>query len=319
MQSGSRIPEMPRGRRLPFMTDDSFYKTLLDSLYDGVYFVDKDRRITYWNKGAERITGFVPSEVLGKRCLDNILMHSDKEGNLLCVTLCPLAASIKDGKERNADVYLRHKDGHRVPVTVRAAPIVDGRGAIIGGVEVFTDTTPTAVAFARMAELEKLAYIDPLTGLANRRFAEITLEARLEELQRYGWRFGVIFIDIDNFKIVNDQFGHDTGDEALKTVAKTLQNSVRSFDLVSRWGGEEYLAVIANIEGDELIAAANRCRALVEQSSISGKPSLKVTISLGATLALDRDSVKTLVKRADQLMYQSKAAGRNCVSADRQQ
>jgi diguanylate cyclase (GGDEF)-like protein/PAS domain S-box-containing protein len=298
------------------MTGDSFYKTLLDSMHDGVYFVDKDRRITYWNKGAERITGFARAEVIGKRCLDNILMHSDKDGNLLCLSLCPLAASIKDRVQRSADVYLRHKDGHRVPVTVRVSPIVDAQDVLIGGVEIFTDTTPAAIAFARMAELEKLAYIDPLTGLANRRFAEITLEARLEELQRYGWRFGVIFIDIDHFKVVNDRFGHDTGDEVLKTVAKTLQNSIRSFDLVSRWGGEEYLALIANIEGDELIATANRCRALVEQSSIPGKPSLRVTISLGATLALENDSVTSLVKRADQLMYQSKAAGRNCVRAD---
>ncbi len=294
--------------------DDLFYKKLLDNLYDGVYFVDHLRRITFWNKGAERITGYPASEVVGKQCYDNFLMHSDRHGNVLCLTMCSL--SDPDCAEQNREVYLRHKDGHRVPVIVRAAPMLDEQGVAVGGIEIFTDNTPAAAAFDRLAELEKIAYLDPLTGLANRRYAEITLRARLEELQRYGWRFGVIFIDIDNFKTVNDQYGHVIGDEVLRMVAKTLQNSVRSFDIVSRWGGEEYVAVIAHIEGEELYVTANRCRALVEQSGISAEPSLKVTISLGATLALEDDTVETLIMRADQLMYQSKKAGRNCVTVD---
>ena len=297
-------------------TDDAFYKTLLDNLYDGVYFVDKDRRITYWNKGAEGITGYLASDVVGKHCSDDILVHVDREGNNLCLGMCPLGDTISDGKARSSDVYLQHKDGHRVHVFVRVAPIRNDNGQIVGGVEVFTDNTPAAEALERFAELERLAFLDPLTGLANRRYAEITLNARIEELQRYGWRFGVIFIDIDNFKDVNDRHGHDAGDEVLKMVAKTLQNSVRSFDTVSRWGGEEYVAVIAHVEGDELVATANRCRALVEQSNLPAAAPISVTISLGATLARQDDTVASLLKRADGLMYKSKAAGRNTVTVD---
>jgi diguanylate cyclase (GGDEF)-like protein len=99
-------------------------------------------------------------------------------------------------------------------------------------------------------------------------------------------------------------------------VAKTLQNSVRSFDVVSRWGGEEFLAVIANVQGDELLATANRCRALVERSFMPSLPSLRVTISVGAALASGNDTAESVVKRADGLMYRSKRAGRNCVTAD---
>jgi diguanylate cyclase (GGDEF)-like protein/PAS domain S-box-containing protein len=297
-------------------SDDIFYKQLLDSLYDGVYFVDKDRRITYWNKGAERITGFAAGEVVGKHCFDNVLMHTDKEGKGLCNGICPLADTICDNKDRNADIYLQHKDGYRVRVNVRVTPMHDNAGAVIGGVEIFTEHTPTAVALERLAELERLAYLDSLTGLANRRYAEITLHARIDELERYGWLFGVIFIDIDEFKAVNDRYGHELGDEVLTMVAKTLQNSVRSFDVVSRWGGEEYVAVIANVEGEELLATANRCRALVEGSRIPAVPSLRVTISLGATLASKDDTVETIIKRADRLMYRSKKAGRNCVTVE---
>jgi diguanylate cyclase (GGDEF)-like protein/PAS domain S-box-containing protein len=296
------------------MKNDAFYKTLLDNLYDGVYFVDPLRTITYWNKGAERITGYTATEVVGKRCSDNILMHSDKDGNILCLSACPLAETIADGGVRSTEVFLRHKDGHRVPVTVRVAPIGDAAGATVGGVEIFTDNTPPAVALERLAELERLAFLDSLTGIANRRYAEIALNARIEELQRYGWQFGVLFIDIDHFKDCNDRCGHDVGDEVLKMVARTLQNSVRSFDVVSRWGGEEYVAVIANVEGDELIRTANRCRALVEQSRVPADASLRITVSIGVTLARVDDTTASIIKRADQLMYKSKGAGRNRVT-----
>ena len=92
---------------------------LLDSLFDGVYFVDLDRRITYWNAGAERISGYLRSEVVGSCCADNLLRHIDTEGHKLCQDGCPLAATMRDGKTRESSVYLHHKFGHRVPVLVR--------------------------------------------------------------------------------------------------------------------------------------------------------------------------------------------------------
>jgi len=296
------------------MKSDEFYRTLLDNLHDGVYFVDQDRRISYWNKGAERITGYASSEVVGRHCWDNVLLHADKDGHSLCTGVCPLASTVNDGMERSKEVFLHHKDGHRVPILVRVAPIRDENGNITGAVEVFTDNTPAAVALERLAELERLAYVDALTGLANRRYAEITLNARLEELQRYGWKCGILFIDIDRFKSVNDQHGHDVGDEVLKMVARTLQNSIRSFDVASRWGGEEYVVILANVDGEELVTTANRCRMLVEMSSIPVVKGLKVTISLGATLARIEDTVESFIARADKAMYESKQAGRNRVT-----
>lgn len=296
--------------------NDNFYHAILDNLYDGVYFVDRDRKITYWNKGAERITGHLAAEVVGSRCSDNILMHVDGQGALLCKDRCPLAATMLDGVERTSDVYLQHKDGHRVSVNIRITPLRNERGEITGGVEVFTDNSLKLSAIARMEAFEKLAYLDPLTGAANRRYAEITLHARYEEFQRYGWPFGVVFIDIDRFKCINDECGHAAGDEVLKMVAKTLMNSARSFDVVARWGGDEFIAVIANVEKEQLIAAANRFRTLVEQSSRVPGPVQQVTISVGATLARSDDTEATVLERADRFMYQSKTAGKNRVTTD---
>ncbi len=294
---------------------EDFYRILLDNLYDGVYFVDRERRISYWNKGAERITGYSAEEVLGKSCADNLLMHIDKEGHNLCVGCCPLSESISSGAPTAKEIYLLHKDGHRVPISVRVAPIRDGRGSVTGAVEVFTDNTTKAAMIERLAEIERIAYVDPLTGLANRRYTEIALASRQEEMQRYGWPYGVIFIDIDDFKRVNDRYGHDVGDEVLAMVAKTIANTSRSFDVVGRWGGEEFLAVIANVSHEELMQTANRFRLLVERSQVPGPHPVRVTISLGAAIARKGEGIDDLIKRADQYLYRSKSAGKNCVTA----
>ena len=293
------------------------YRSILDNLSEGVYFVDTDRRITYWNRGAEQITGYRAEEVIGKHCADCVLVHVDDLGRQLCLTHCPLSASISTGQTLTADVYLHHKDGHRVPVEVRVAPIVDENGAAIGAVESFSDNTAKIAARERIQGLEEQALLCPLTKVGNRRYARMSLETRLNEFRRYNWRFGVLFVDIDHFKQVNDTHGHDVGDEALKMVSKSLLSALRDSDFVSRWGGEEFLIVLHNTTADKLAIVAERCRALTE-SSILDKDSvrLRVTISIGATLVEPEDSVDTILRRADQLLYQSKAAGRNRVSLE---
>jgi len=107
---------------------DGFYRTLLGNLYDGVYFVNRDCRITYWNSGAESIAGYSRSEVVGSRCSDNVLMHVDEDGQCLCQGLmCPLEETMSDGKSRTAEVFLHHRNGHRVPVRVRTQGKVPSR------------------------------------------------------------------------------------------------------------------------------------------------------------------------------------------------
>ena len=217
--------------------DDTPYKSCLDNLYDGVYFLDPNRKITYWNKAAERLTGYRADEVLGTCCKDNVLMHVDAGGICLCDRSCPAAETLADGQLRQADVFLHHKDGHRIPVSVRVAPIHGTNNEIMGAIQIFSDDSPKAAMAQRIEELRKLALYDPLTGLGNRRYGEMFLQTRFEEMRRYDWPFGIFFIDIDHFKRVNDVHGHDVGDKVLAMVAKTLAANVRSFDVVTRWGG----------------------------------------------------------------------------------
>ncbi len=292
-----------------------FFQALLDDFHDGVYFVDRDRLITYWNKGAERITGYSVEDTVGTHCFDELLRHVDDSGTRLCHGGCPVAATIADGAGREAEVYLHHKQGHRVPVFIRVAPIRDPDGTVVGAVEVFSDNSSKMSALQRVQELEKTAYVDALTGLGNRLLTEITLRSRLEELSRYGWPFGVLFIDIDRFKAVNDSLGHAAGDTFLKAVANTLRGAARAFDLVGRWGGEEFVVVLANTDIAKLGGVAERFRALVQESVVATRGAEHVvTVSIGGTQAIAGDTIESLVARADALMYQSKQAGRNLVT-----
>ena len=285
---------------------------VLENLHDGLYFTDTHRVITFWNHAAERITGYTAAEVLGRSCAANILVHVDTDGRSLCGGLCPLAMAMADSVGREAEVFLRHKDGHRVPVLVRTGPLKDRQGQVVGGIELFTDLSNILANNSRVRELEQLALLDNLTQLANRTYLLREIEARFEEMRRYGIPFGLLFMDIDFFKRFNDTYGHDVGDEVLKLVANTFVANSRAFDVYGRWGGEEFVGVIRSIDAEDLAALGNRMRVLVNQSFLMhDEARLGVSISLGATVAKPDDTAESLIKRADHLLYQSKNEGRN--------
>jgi diguanylate cyclase (GGDEF)-like protein/PAS domain S-box-containing protein len=288
------------------------YSRLVDNLNDGLYIVDRDRIIQYWNKAAERISGYTAAEVVGRSCSDNILTHVDGEGISLCKGMCPVAMTIADGEAREAEIFLHHKDGHRVPVSVRTSTLTDENGDVIGGVELFTDISSLKANELRIKELEEMALLDNITRLANRNYIEKELFVRFEETKRFGVPFGILFMDIDHFKEFNDTYGHDVGDRVLKFVADTLVKNSRPFDVIGRWGGDEFIGIMRKVSRRQLAYLGNRLRTLVEASYIQTESDkLHVSISIGATLVCDNDSMDTLIKRADTLLYESKRAGRN--------
>jgi len=292
--------------------DRDSYSRIFDNLYDGLYFVDRDRVIRYWNKAAERISGYRAEEVIGRSCADNILTHVDENGNNLCRGMCPLAMTLADGSTREAEVYMHHKDGHRVPVAIRISTLTDADGKIIGGVELFSDISRVKAIEMRNKELEEMAMLDNLTRIANRNYIEKELQACFDEQMRFGVAFGILFMDIDHFKRFNDTYGHSVGDRTLKFVAETLLKNSRPFDVVGRWGGEEFIGIIRNVTEAELEHLGNRLRVLVESSYIPLQDErLHVSISIGATLVKHDDNMDSLIKRADTLLYESKRAGRN--------
>jgi len=296
---------------------DRLRLSVLENLTDGVYFVDRSRRIMYWNKGAQEITGFSAEEVLGRRCKDHILNHCDEAGTLLCGSRCPLLATIRDGQQRETHAYLHHKDGHRRPVLIRAAALHDDDGNIIGAVETFHDNGALVESRRRAEDLRRDSLYDALTGVGNRRLGQSVLAGCIEQYRRFERGFGVLLVDIDRFKRVNDRLGHAVGDEALKLVARTLTDACRQRDEVIRWGGEEFLVLLTEVDASTLAAAAERLRALVSRTRLfAARRAVPLRVSIGGTLVAPGDTEDLIVARADALLYAAKNAGRNRVNLD---
>lgn len=278
-----------------------------------MYFVDRERRILYWNEGATRLTGYMAEELLGKCCQDDILCHVDYSGKNLCQQGCPLTECIADGKLHAANVFLRHKQGRRVPVSIQVQPMRGADGTIIGAVEIFNDNSSVIEARRKVEAMNRLAFLDHLTQMPNRRFLEMSLQTALAEYQMHKDTLGVLIIDLDGFKEINDSFGHSCGDRVLQEAAKTLTGSLRPTDIVGRWGGDEFLAIVRNVDGEMLSQLAGRCVVLMAETSVlrNNEKRISLSVSVGAALSRTGETAEELVRRADELMYRSKNGGRS--------
>lgn len=296
------------------MNEKDFYGKMLDNVYEGIYFVDTTRKITFWNKGAEEITGFKAEEVIGRYCHDNILNHVDDSSRKLCLGGCPLHETIHLGIRRDANVYLHHKDGHRVTVKVRTIPLNED-GVKLGAIEFFVKVNNSINDYSDLIEFQQLAYIDQLTNLPNRRYLDKYLESQIIISENMGTKLGIAFIDIDFFKKINDSYGHRIGDDVLKMVSKTMSEGIRRSDIIGRWGGEEFIFIIDNTNEYELERVTEKLRMLVENSGLRHpEKEIKVTISIGASIYKAGETAEDIISRTDKLLYESKKNGRNRVT-----
>ncbi len=182
-----------------FLTEKT--KNLLNFIFDGVYIVDTKRQICFWNKGAEKITGYTAEEVTGRCCRDNILNHIDENGMLMCFTDCPLAKTMRSGQFMEAKVYPLHKSGHRFPVSTHIGPIRGSAGNIIGGIEVFRDISVEEKLHNQERKFRKLIkqYVSDTTyeSVSNAVSNNAAVSARLKDLT-------VFFMDIVGFTTLSE-------------------------------------------------------------------------------------------------------------------
>lgn len=308
-RAGDAFPQAP--------ADAGFYHELLDQMSDGVYFVDRERRIQYWNKAAQQLTGYAPAEVLGRLCQESRLCHTDADSGCLCHEGCPLTDSMADGEAREVNLYLRSKSGRKVPAAVRVRPMKGADGTIVGAIEIFSDDAAHSEARRKIESMQRLAYLDHVTQMPNRRFLETTLASAVAQFRVNQDPFGVLMIDLDEFKNINDCFGHMFGDRALRHVGEMLSHSLRPTDTVGRWGGDEFVAIVHGVDVEILNRLAARCLRLVKQIAIpcEGGQEIPLSVSIGAALSRPGENAEEILHRADELMCQSKAAGPGCVHA----
>lgn len=301
------------------MLSDMNYKAILDQLFDGVYIVDKEKRITYWNEGAKRISGFKSEEVVGKYCHDNILNHVDEYGINLCLNGCPLHQTLSDGSKLELTVYLQHKRGHRIPVKIRSFPIYE-EGEVVASVEVFTENfdrnkKPKAMSVMDNGGLKEIL-TDTLTNLPNRRMIDHYLNSKMNDYRELGIPFGIVMIDIDSFEEFNNTYGENLCDQVIQMLGRTYSKAFRIADLVGRWREDEFIFVFTGIKHEALKMLAEKIRMISENSSLRGETfkDIEVTVSVGATLVHHDDTALKLTTRCYERVKKSKGKGGNNIT-----
>jgi diguanylate cyclase (GGDEF)-like protein/PAS domain S-box-containing protein len=294
---------------------DKSLREILDAVSDGVYVTTGEREIVFWSKGAERITGYSSDEVLNRHCYDNMLVHIDVLGKSLCFDGCPLQKCIETSERQEAEeVFLRRKNGERLAVYVKASVLQVGEERY--GVEIFGELQSVAgsALAEQLKQLSDASIVDRLTGLYNRRYIDTILDQQYGLFKRHFQRFGLVMIDVDKFKNINDSFGHLAGDEALKFVASVLQSTMRSMDFLARFGGDEFIMVCPLIELEGVEKLSERIVGLVHHSVLSSPESpknvIEVSVSVGGSIVDYKDkSASDIIARANEALHRVKRDG----------
>lgn len=295
-------------RRLAAL-DLAHFKAIVESSDDAIISKTMDGVVASWNRGAEKAFGHSAQEMIGQPM--QVIIPKDRlheEADIL--------ASVARGERvDHFQTQRQHRDGHLVDVSVSISPIYNHKGEVIGASKIARDISR---AKAAEAEIHRLAFHDALTGLANRRLFLDRLKHTLARASRERGAFALLFLDLDNFKALNDTHGHDVGDELLKEAAKRLSDCVRASDTVARLGGDEFVMILnAPVGGDPTELAwvkhvARKVIASLGHPYQMGEIRHACTTSIGVAIYTGQDcTARDLMKQADRAMYAAKAAGKN--------
>ncbi|GGL18119.1 hypothetical protein GCM10010844_41220 [Deinococcus radiotolerans] len=281
----------------------------LEAIGDGVITTDADGRVTFMNPVAQRLTGWQEAEAVRQPIEQVMPLWNDQARRAV---LNPIRVTLRERQvvRLSSNAALRSRLGGVAHIEDTAAPIFDRRGDLIGGVIVFHDVTEKQHLAERMSHL---ARHDHLTGLPNRTTLLDQLALTLEQAGPQQPAFAVLFVDLDEFKQVNDTLGHALGDEVLRQVAARLQLEMRSTDVVARQGGDEFLILLAEaVTAPEIQAIGERLLRTLRRPFDVGEHHVTVSASLGAALYPgDGTDADILIRRADAAMYRAKAEGRD--------
>ena len=278
-----------------------------------VQWFDADGRVLYWNKASEIMYGFTAAEAVGTVIGENPLMYPDRQQAQDFVGV--LREIDRSGKPFGpAELPLRKQDGAEI-VVLATTFAIPGEGASRIFVRMDVDVTQRKKAEERVQEL---AFFDQLTGLPNRTLMLDRLRQAMAASSRNGGHGALLFIDLDNFKTLNDTLGHDTGDLLLQQVGQRLVSCMRQGDTVARLGGDEFVVMLEDLSANpqeavnQAEAVGEKILAALNETYEFGIHVHHSTPSIGVTLFVNHlESTDELLKRADLAMYQAKAAGRN--------
>ncbi|MGB9840834.1 PAS domain S-box protein [Thermovenabulum sp.] len=284
------------------------YYELAENAPVGILRCDNNGNIIYINNKVLEILGS-PSEEVTKKI--NLLTFPHLVGYGFSAKL---KECLKNNKTIIYEVFYKSIWGKEFWARVHIKPHIES-GKVAGALIILDDITERKILEEKIKRqairLRRLSYTDDLTGAFNRRYLLKKLQEEIERVKRYGGSFSIILLDIDNFKRINDLYGHNIGDLTLKYVVKTIKERIRKADTLARWGGEEFIIFLPSTPVDKASILAETLRENISRITLPCPE--KVTASFGVASYMEGDTIDSLIKRADDLMYRAKEKGKNCV------
>ncbi len=290
-----------------------FEDRLLDNMHDAVVFVDASMTVIRWNHGAERMTGIAGTSICDRRWTPGLLNIRGEKGGPVTDEDCPVTNAIASGVQSLRRLSIGGRSRDRVAVDTHAIPVIDPDGVVLGAVLVLHDASSETSLEERCQSLHTRATRDPLTQVANRAEFDRVFELFISTHRQQRVPCSLMICDLDKFKRINDTYGHQAGDEAIKTLATLLKSSCRPGDLVARYGGEEFVMLCADCDNAAAARRADDLRKRLEQTPQAALGGRSITASFGVTEIQPGDTPETMLRRADRGLLIAKEKGRNTV------
>ncbi|MEM7313631.1 MAG: diguanylate cyclase [Planctomycetota bacterium] len=304
---------VPESDFQPLSCEDIFHGQLFDSISEGAFYLDHNGIVTRWNRSASNLTGLTSECILQQQWDPAVLKMKDATGGLIVHDNCPVQLSLATGRKSRQLITIRGGSGDFLQIDLQVVPVVTANGSILGVTVLMRDATSQINLEEEVQTLHKKATSDGLTGLANRAEFDAFHKAAIEKHLQQQKPCSLIICDIDRFKSINDDFGHQAGDEALVSFAAILQRACPNGDLVARYGGEEFVLVCENCNSAQATRLAEEIRIELSQTPLSELRGKCITASFGVTEIQPGDTPETMLRRADRGLLQAKDTGRNRV------
>lgn len=290
-------------------------RTVLESLQTGVYLVDRDLRILFWNDGAEKITGYLRQEVVGAFCRDQLIAPDEHTKGVMGDAAAGLTEVLRQGKPSATDVSLRHKMGHRIFVRLRAVPIRNAHGSIIGAAESIEEDLAASDWNRRQRKLADYGCLDPTTGILNQAFVLSHLREAVATYSEHAVPFSAMMIEIDRLDHLRASYGGAVVPAVLRVAAQTIENSLRPTDFLGRFGEHRFLAILTECGESEIEAVGERLKRTIAISEVEWwGDQWTITASLGGTTVRHADTVDSIIERSEAAVGESLQTGGNRVS-----
>lgn len=296
----------------PF-TLNLFSQTLLDSLRDGVVFVDHSGQIQLWSQAVEIMTGMSASHLVGMQLAPSLLNLSDVNGITINHAQCPLQHCLQTGKKHRGEYRIVGRSGRETKIEMTFAPVKNAQNQVEGAVVLLHDSSVQMDLKRQLKDLYEFSMLDPLTQVANRAEFERVLDQYVRANHLSDFKCSLIICDIDFFKSINDKYNHHIGDQALVSFAGLLKKFVRNQDIVARYGGEEFVILCGDCDRESAMQRAEEIRVTLTktpQQMLDGKC---ITASFGVAELRKFDSATEFFVRADTALLKAKELGRNRV------